>query len=117
MSRSRRRVGLLVSSATTVVAWLIGGAAPASAHSVSGAGATNYRTVLDDVTPAVEGVEITVIENGSRIELTNTTDTEIVVRGYEDESYLRVGSDGVFENRNSPATYINQDRNGTSTPV
>jgi hypothetical protein len=38
------------------------------------------------------------------------------VLGYQDEPYLRVGPDGVFENVRSPATYLNRDRRAT-TPV
>jgi hypothetical protein len=37
-----------------------------------------------------------------------------LVIGYEEEPYLRVGPDGVFENRRSPATYLNRDRQGAS---
>jgi len=37
------------------------------------------------------------------------------VPGYSDEPYLRIGPDGVWRNRNSPATYINLDVNGRAT--
>ena len=57
-----------------------------------------------------------VIEAGSRFELTNTTSTEALVVGYEDEPYLRVGPRGVFENRRSPTTYRNADRQGVTEP-
>ena len=40
----------------------------------------------------------------------NDTETEVVVPGYSDEPYLRIGPDGVWRNANSPATYINLDR-------
>ncbi|MCU1486222.1 MAG: hypothetical protein JWN67_2968, partial [Actinomycetia bacterium] len=36
--------------------------------------------------------------------------------GYEDEPYLRIGRDGVFENRRSPATYLNATRTGGEQP-
>jgi hypothetical protein len=39
-----------------------------------------------------------------------TGGSEIVVEGYDDEPFLRIGPDGVFENRYSPATYLNADR-------
>jgi hypothetical protein len=91
-------------------------ATPADAHTVSGAGAGNYRTVLDSVSPAVP-VTVAVVENGSRLELTNPTATEALVLGYENEPYLRVGPDGVFENVNSPAVYLNVSRTGTRAPT
>ena len=36
--------------------------------------------------------------------------------GYNKEPYLRVGTDGVFENRRSPATYLNASRKGAPVP-
>lgn len=99
-----------------VLLFLAIGASPASAHSVAGISSNNYVTELTAVTPAVEGLRFRIVEAGSRIELTNTTPTEVVVVGYNDEPYLRVGPDGVFENRKSPATYLNASRQG-SDPI
>lgn len=101
---------LLVAAAA--LAWVGLSAVPASAHSVSGVSATNLQTNLRSVTPTVPGLEVKVVESGSRIEVTNKTGTEIIVLGYKDEPYLRIGPDGVFENRLSPATYINKSREG-----
>jgi deferrochelatase/peroxidase EfeB len=95
---------------------VLGPAAPASAHTVSGVGATNFRTTLSALTPAVQGIHLRVIENGSRLELRNDTATDVVVAGYSGEPYARVGPAGVFVNDNSPATYLNVDRYST-TPV
>lgn len=109
-------------SVTVVVAvgWLVAASvlvpAPASAHSVAGVAGTNYRTRLRSVTPAVPGLRLKVIETGSRLELANTTGRDAVVLNYQDEPYLRVGPDGVFQNTRSPATYLNATRKGT-TPV
>ena len=100
---------------TIVLLWVVGTASPATAHSVSGVGATNYQTRLKSVTPVIAGVDVRVIEAGSRLELTNTTDEDIIVVGYQEEPYLRVGPDGVFENRRSPAVYLNASRQGDST--
>ncbi|MDQ1710763.1 MAG: hypothetical protein QOE45_213 [Frankiaceae bacterium] len=98
------------------VAVVVGTALPADAHTVSGAGAGNYRTTLTGVSPAIPGVTVRVVENGSRLSLANTTAQEAVVLGYEDEPYLRVGPDGVFENVRSPATYLNASRTGRQAP-
>jgi deferrochelatase/peroxidase EfeB len=90
-------------------------AAPAMAHEVGGAGATNFQTTLSALTPSVAGLTLRVIENGSRLELRNDSGTEVIVAGYGGEPYARVGPDGVYVNDNSPATYLNADRFSTAT--
>jgi hypothetical protein len=95
----------------TALIWLVALASPASAHTVSGVGATNWQTTLGTISPAVPGLTLKVVETGSRLELTNHG-AEVVVLGYEQEPYLRVGPQGVFENILSPATYLNCSRNG-----
>ena len=101
-----------------LIALLPAWAAPALAHNVSGQGASNFRTTLTALTPPVPGVSLQVIENGSRLELRNTTGTDVVVRGYIGEPYARVGPSGTFVNDNSPATYVNADRYGrTAVPA
>jgi hypothetical protein len=101
-----------VLAAVVVLVWVGLSAVPASAHSVSGVSATNLHTNLRSVTPAVPGLTVKVVESGSRIEVVNRTDREVIVLGYKDEPYLRVAPDGVYENRLSPATYINRSREG-----
>lgn len=92
-----------------------GPAAPVSAHTVSGAGSQDYTTLLGPLTPAVPGLTLRVVENGSRLALTNTTGQQVVVLGYYHDPYLRVGPDGVFSNTLSQATYVNRDRYGGQT--
>ena len=104
-------------SATAVCVWLGVSAAPASAHSVSGVGATNFHTNLIGIDPPMPGLKVKVVESGSRLELENRTGKEIIVLGYKDEPYLRVGPDGVFRNKLSPATYINKSRKGQEPPA
>ncbi|SHM89395.1 Dyp-type peroxidase [Cryptosporangium aurantiacum] len=106
-----RRAAVL---AVLVIALLGIGAGPAAAHTVGGVGATNFRTTLEQFS-GVPGVELRVVENGSRLELRDTTDTPVVVRGYQNEPYARVGPDGVFVNEYSPAYYLNTDRYGVTT--
>jgi len=103
-------------SVTAALVWLGVAAAPASAHSVSGVSATNFHTHLTSITPDTPGLEVKVVEAGSRLQVTNHTGKEIVVLGYKDEPYLRIGPDGVFQNKLSPATYINQTRKGNNPP-
>ncbi|MEY2426245.1 MAG: hypothetical protein QOI61_1817 [Actinomycetota bacterium] len=103
---------------TVVIAAAIvmAGATPAFAHSVAGSGATNYKTTLRRVSPSIPGVHLQVIEAGSRLELSYSGDRTIYVLGYVQEQYLRIDERGVFENLNSPATYINKTRNGVTPP-
>jgi hypothetical protein len=110
--RTRRTLVTVV----TALLVLVVGAPPASAHSVSGIGATDFETVVRSVSPRVAGLHVRVIELGSRLELRNTGRVEAVVLGYDQEPYLRVGPDGVFENVRSPATYLNRTRLGGSIP-
>ncbi|MEN3271294.1 MAG: hypothetical protein V7636_55 [Actinomycetota bacterium] len=94
--------------AALAVAIVLGNADPASAHAVAGVAPTNYRSELTDVAPAYAWVHVTILDLGRRIRLTNTGAAEITVLGYDNEPYLRVGPDGVFENLHSPARYLNQ---------
>ena len=112
MSAMRR--ALLV--ATAALLWLGVAAPPASAHSVSGQSATNFHTTLRSVSPAVPGLEVKVVEAGSRFQAENRTGQELLVLGYKGEPYLRIGPEGVFENKLSPATYINASRKGGTPP-
>ena len=85
-------------------------ASPALAHALNGAAPSNFRTRVLDVKPDLPGIEVEVVEAGNRLLLTNTGQEEAVVLGYQQEPYLRVGPDGVFENLRSPATYRNRSR-------
>jgi hypothetical protein len=99
-----------------VLALVLLAASPAAAHTVGGVGATNFRTTLSGLTPAIPGVSLRVVENGSQLELTNSTAEDVIVSGYGGEPYARVGPGGVSVNDNSPATYVNADR-FSRTPV
>jgi len=95
---------------------LVAGAAPASAHSVGGSEAVNFSTRVLRVSPAVPGVVVRPVEAGARLELVNTSGRDIIVLGYDNEPYLRVGPGGVFENQSSPATYANRAALGAPVP-
>jgi hypothetical protein len=85
-------------------------AAPASAHQ----GNPNYRSVINGVTPAVPGLRLQVLNFDDRLQLDNRTGKTVVVRGYQNEPYLRVLRDGTVQvNHNSPAFYLNNDRTST----
>jgi hypothetical protein len=89
-------------------------AAPAAAHGVGGLEPTNYQSRVVRVIPDLPGIEVTSVDLGERLELTNDTETDVVVLGYDGEPYLRVGPRGVFVNDRSPARYINRTLRGTS---
>ncbi len=97
------------------VGWLVVLAQPASAHTVSGLGATNWKSNITSISPQVPGLTVKLVEDGSRLEVTNTG-PEITIIGYEGEQYLQVGPQGVFENLESPATYLNCSRTGCPIP-
>ena len=99
--------------AALVATALLAAAAPsASAHQ----GNPNYRSVLHNGTPA-PGVHVEVLGYDNQLELVNTSGKPVVIDGYNGEPYARVLADGTVEvNQRSPATYLNEDRFGT-TPV
>ncbi|WP_309227324.1 hypothetical protein, partial [Micromonospora thermarum] len=99
------RAGLVLAG---TVAATLALAAPAAAHGADAPDGTDYRTEVSAVTPARAGLSVRAVEAGARLELTNTGDRPVEVIGYSGEPYLRVGPDGVYENRRSPATYLNR---------
>ena len=84
-------------------------AAPAAAHGVGvGLRPTNYHTEVTGISPPVQGLTVRIREAGDKVELENTSGREVLVLGYSQEPYLRVGPDGVFENRRSPTSWANR---------
>ncbi len=91
---------------------------PASAHSASNTPSSNFHARVTNIVPRSTRFSIQVVEATSRVELTWRSGEELAVPGYDNEPYLRVGPDGVFENQVSSATYLNRDRQGaTSLPA
>jgi hypothetical protein len=111
MTRRRHPIARSVVVLLAVATVSLVSVGPAAAHDV-GSLLSNYETRLTSVTPDIDGIDVEVIEAGNRLQVENTTDTELVVLGYQDEPYLRIGPDGVFENLNAPATYTSDDREG-----
>jgi hypothetical protein len=113
---ARRVRGAALVVLVLVVATIGATATPASAHGLGGLSPTNYETVLQSVTPHVDGVHLRVTDLGTKVELENRSGRDVVVLGYDREPYLRVGPDGVFENIRSPATYLNRSTTITKAP-
>ena len=108
MSRVAARVLVVLLGALAVLAV----AGPASAHVGGGAAGSDFDGRVLSVTPEVPGLSVRVLQFGDELELVNETATEVLVPGYSEEPYLRIGPDGVWRNVHSPATYINLDRFG-----
>jgi hypothetical protein len=115
MTRHRVRRAVMVVG-VLVVAMVVFTASPAEAHGLGGLKPTNYKTVLQSVTPDVPGLHMKVTDLGTKVEVTNDNGREVIVLGYDDEPYLRVGPHGVFENTRSPATYLNRSTTITKAP-
>jgi hypothetical protein len=92
----------LVAAAALVVP-----ATPAAAHGIGGREPTNLRVAVVAVEGA-PGVEVELVDLGRGVVLRNHGPDEVMVLGYDGEPYLRVGPDGVFENRRSPAVFHNR---------
>lgn len=108
--------------------WVTILATPALAHGGDEPDASNFSSTVGGMAavdgggdpvdgPAPpDGLEWRVRGNDSLLEVTNRSDTEVVVLGYDDEPYLRVTRDTVWQNQNSPAAYLNEDRYGETRP-
>jgi hypothetical protein len=91
------------------VAALLIGAPAALAHQ----GNPHYRSVVKQVTPAVPGLSLSVLNYDDRLALHNTSGKEIVVKDYQGKPYVRALPNGVVEvNTNSQAYYLDVDRYG-----
>ncbi len=112
--RKSRHSNRVLATLALVTAWIVAAAGPALAHG-RGGDATNFSSEVTS-TPEIHGVAWRVIGGDEYLWVENRSGAELAVPGYEGEPYLRVGADGVFRNRNSPATYVNQDRLGRVTP-
>lgn len=97
-------------AAALLGALVLAPAQPVFAHGGNGGRASDYRIEVTGFEGDASGVEVSPVELGDRMELVRTTANEVQILGYEGEPYLRLDADGVFENLNSPAHYINLDR-------
>lgn len=89
---------------------LTGAALPGTALA-DPAGPTPYESTIVGIEPDVAGIEARIIGGDSFFELSVEAGHEVTVLGYSGEPYLRFDADRtVLENRNSPATFLNEDR-------
>jgi hypothetical protein len=97
-------------------ALVLAAGSPAAAHSSDAPTATDYRVTVTGIAPALPGLTIRTVEAGARLELVNHSGAEVEVLGYSGEPYLLVKPDGVWQNANSTATYINESLAGGVAP-
>jgi hypothetical protein len=111
-SLTRRTIlrGVVVNVGVLVLA-----ASPAAADA---ARPTNYRSTVTGVAPAQPDLVADVTGGDSFLRIRVAAGHRVVVLGYEEEPYLRVGADGsVEENLRSPATWLNRKRYGSTEPL
>jgi hypothetical protein len=88
---------------------LLAGAPVALAHQ----GSPNFLSQINEVTPAVSGIDVEVLNRDDRLLLHNTSGDPVVIEGYSGEPYARIDADGtVSVNTDSEAYYINEERDG-----
>ncbi len=78
-------------------------------------GNPNYRSTVSNVTPAVPGIDVSVLNFDDRLLLHNTSGKDVVIFDYADppKPYARLLADGTVEvNTSSEAYYLNEDRYG-----
>lgn len=114
---SRAMAGRAAAALGLAATLLLAMAAPASAHTIGGVAATNYRSELTSMSPAVPGITLKIRDLGRRVELFDHANQDLIVLGYQGEPYLRVGPAGVFENRRSPSLYQNRITTGNTAVV
>ena len=102
--------GLLLTAAICAVP------APAgAATNVLAAGNPNFRSLVDSVTPSVNGLTAEVTDFDNDVTVVNHTGQTVIVRGYQGDAYARILPDGTVElNTNSPAYYLDATRYATS---
>ena len=88
-------------------------APPAAAHGNPG----NYVSAITSVTPAVQGLSVSVESDGSFLTIINRTGGTVIVMGYEQEAYLKITPNAVWQNSLSPTKYLNEGRSNDEIPA
>lgn len=73
-------------------------------------GFSTYVTKVTGIQPSVPGVRITAPSNGEDINVSNTGATPLIVEGYQHDQYLKITAHGVWQNKLSPAVYLNKEQ-------
>lgn len=108
LSTVRRKVA----GAFLLACMVLAPAQTALAHGGNGGSSSDYRIEVTGYESDASGIDVHPVELGNRIELVRTSAKDVQILGYDGEPYIRMGTDGVFENTNSPSYYANLDRFG-----
>lgn len=107
-------IGRAVIGAVALLGAMALDAAPVAADGVR---PTNFESVIDEVDPPDDRIEVVVLGGDAFLEVQARPGTEVEVPGYDGEPYLRIEADGtVSRNRRSLATWYNADRLGGEVP-
>jgi hypothetical protein len=98
-----RRAAVVLACAVLIV---LVPAAPAQSHPAGIQAAVDYRTRVTGVVPAVAGIQVRYIADGSRLELRNDSGHTFEVVGYQGEPMLQIRPDGVWQNVLAPSLYV-----------
>jgi hypothetical protein len=77
---------------------------------------SGYVTTVTAVRPHFGGVTAHAQANGADITVRNTSSTPLIVDGYQHEPYLKITAHGVWQNKLSPAVYLNKEQFIDSIP-
>ena len=78
-------------------------------------GNPNFKSEIEGVEPAAQGVTVEVLNFDDSLRLENRGDEAVLIEGYDGEPYARIKADGTVEvNTRSPAYFLNRDRYGES---
>lgn len=97
----------------TLLAVSLPAAVPLPAHA---GGFSTYVTSVTGIEPTIAGVTITAPANGEDINVSNTGPTPLIVEGYEHDQYLKITAHGVWQNKLSPAVYLNKEQTVGNLP-
>jgi hypothetical protein len=79
-------------------------------------GNPHYRSVVTNVSPAVKGVDVTVLNFDDRLLMHNTSGKDVLILDYKNQPYAQLLANGTVQvNKNSEAYYLNEDRTGETT--
>jgi hypothetical protein len=77
---------------------------------------SSYVTKVTGIRPALPGISAHAQADGADITVRNTSATPVVVEGYQHEPYLKITDHGVWQNKLSPAVYLNKEQFIDSIP-
>lgn len=83
----------------------------AYAHGIGSESGSDSSSRVTVINPATTDFKAKSVQNGQLIKITRTSSKEIIVLGVENEPYLKLSKEGVFENTKSGTLLINKSTN------